>query len=171
MLTTVCVSCGTEFRVTPEQLKLREGRVRCGRCDTVFNALATLTQKAEFVTPVADPFADNAGKIEIISVSTAEALPVARPPEPEPETDEGASWPLICGLVVDETGAPVVGARVTLADLELGARTDRRGRFCIAAPPGDRTLSVVAAGFATNRRVVSLGTENLDVSIALAPAP
>jgi len=92
-------------------------------------------------------------------------------PAAEPEVDTGASWPLLCGQVVDETGAPVVGARVTLADLDLGARTDRRGRFCIAAPPGDRTLSVVAAGFAAHRRVVSLGAENLEVAIALAPAP
>ena len=44
MLTTVCVSCSTAFRVTSEQLKLRDGRVRCGNCDTVFNALITLTE-------------------------------------------------------------------------------------------------------------------------------
>ncbi len=89
----------------------------------------------------------------------------------ETEAIDSASWPLLCGIVLDETGAPVAGARVTLADLDLGARTDRRGRFCVAAPPGDRTLSVVAAGFVTSRRVVSLGTENLEVSIPLTPAP
>ena len=44
MLTTVCVSCSTAFRVTSVQLKLRDGRVRCGNCDTVFNALITLTE-------------------------------------------------------------------------------------------------------------------------------
>ncbi|MCC6348404.1 MAG: carboxypeptidase regulatory-like domain-containing protein [Candidatus Eisenbacteria bacterium] len=89
----------------------------------------------------------------------------------ETEATDSASWPLLCGIVLDETGAPVAGARVTLADLDLGARTDRRGRFCVAAPPGDRTLSVVATGFVTSRRVVSLGTENLEVSIPLTPAP
>lgn len=47
MLTTVCASCGTEFRVTPDQLKIRDGRVRCGHCDSVFNALSTLTQRGD----------------------------------------------------------------------------------------------------------------------------
>lgn len=89
----------------------------------------------------------------------------------EPEVDANASWPLLCGAVVDESGNPVAGARIALADLDLGTRTDRRGRFCMAAPPGDRTLSVVAAGFATHRRIVSLGADGLDLSIALAPAP
>jgi hypothetical protein len=81
--------------------------------------------------------------------------------------DDGASWPLLCGVVVDDTGSPVAGARVALADLDLGARTDRRGHFCVAAPPGDRTLSVVASGFATHRRIVSLGAEGLELSITL----
>ena len=89
----------------------------------------------------------------------------------EPEMDTGASWPLLCGVVLDDTGAPVAGARVSLADLDLSARTDRRGRFCVAAPPGDRTLSVVAQGFATHRRIVSLGAAGLDVSITLPAAP
>lgn len=108
---------------------------------------------------------------EPIHRTTPPAPAPAAPQTAEPEVDEGASWPLLCGIVLDETGAPVAGARIALADLDLGARTDRRGRFCIAAPPGDRTLSVVAAGFATHRRVVSLGTENLEVSIPLTPAP
>lgn len=89
----------------------------------------------------------------------------------EPAFDEGASWPLLCGVVLDDTGAPVAGARVALADLDLSARTDRRGRFCVAAPPGDRTLSVVAQGFATHRRIVSLGASGLDVSITLPATP
>jgi predicted Zn finger-like uncharacterized protein len=36
---TRCPSCQTLFRVTPEQLRARAGRVRCGQCRTVFNAL------------------------------------------------------------------------------------------------------------------------------------
>jgi outer membrane biosynthesis protein TonB len=96
--------------------------------------------------------------------------PVASKPA-EPAFDEGASWPLLCGVVLDDTGSPVAGARVALADLDLSARTDRRGRFCVAAPPGDRTLSVVAQGFATHRRIVSLGAAGLDISITLPATP
>lgn len=34
-----CPACETLFRVTPEQLEARGGRVRCGQCAHVFNAL------------------------------------------------------------------------------------------------------------------------------------
>ena len=40
---TRCPTCGTAFRVTEQQLGAREGQVRCGRCDTLFDAIATLT--------------------------------------------------------------------------------------------------------------------------------
>ena len=40
---TRCPNCGTAFRVTEQQLGAREGRVRCGRCDTQFDANATLS--------------------------------------------------------------------------------------------------------------------------------
>jgi hypothetical protein len=73
--------------------------------------------------------------------------------------------------VVDDAGTPIVGARVSLADLDLAARTDRRGRFCLAAPPGERTLSVVAAGFVPYRQVVSLAAESLELSFTLQTAP
>ncbi|HRC60588.1 MAG TPA: zinc-ribbon domain-containing protein, partial [Candidatus Propionivibrio aalborgensis] len=36
---TRCPVCQTTFRVTPEQLKVRAGNVRCGQCHAVFNAL------------------------------------------------------------------------------------------------------------------------------------
>lgn len=42
MLTTNCPSCSTAFRVTPEQLKARACKVRCGHCQAVFNALESL---------------------------------------------------------------------------------------------------------------------------------
>ena len=41
-MATRCTSCGTIFRVVQDQLKVSEGWVRCGRCDSVFNALEAL---------------------------------------------------------------------------------------------------------------------------------
>jgi predicted Zn finger-like uncharacterized protein len=41
-LATRCTACGTIFRVVQDQLKVSEGWVRCGRCDTVFNAVEAL---------------------------------------------------------------------------------------------------------------------------------
>lgn len=95
----------------------------------------------------------------------------AAPPSASASVDTEADWPLLCGEVLDDRGQPVAGARVLLADLDLGARTDRRGRFCIAAPTGDRTLSVNAQGFATLRQLVSLGRQGGELSLRLKPGP
>lgn len=43
---TRCPDCQTVFRVTPEQLKARAGKVRCGECHSVFNALDSLIDAA-----------------------------------------------------------------------------------------------------------------------------
>ena len=41
-MATRCPSCGTAFRVADSQLRARAGQVRCGRCGTLFDALAAL---------------------------------------------------------------------------------------------------------------------------------
>ncbi len=38
LMHTRCPTCSTVFRVTSEQLRLKAGKVRCGHCQTVFNA-------------------------------------------------------------------------------------------------------------------------------------
>ena len=42
-LATTCPQCKTSFKVVPDQLKLRRGLVRCGRCQHVFSGIDTLT--------------------------------------------------------------------------------------------------------------------------------
>jgi predicted Zn finger-like uncharacterized protein len=44
MTLTRCPTCATTFRVTAEQLKTHNGTVRCGHCQTVFNAFDDLTE-------------------------------------------------------------------------------------------------------------------------------
>ena len=39
-----CPECSVSFRVTAEQLRLAQGAVRCGNCETVFNAVTTLSK-------------------------------------------------------------------------------------------------------------------------------
>jgi predicted Zn finger-like uncharacterized protein len=41
-LTTRCPNCGTAFRVQPVQLSARGGKVRCGKCSSVFDGVAAL---------------------------------------------------------------------------------------------------------------------------------
>ena len=52
---TCCPSCLTTFRVTPDQLKARAGNVRCGQCDTVFNALDSLLDETNRPADSAPP--------------------------------------------------------------------------------------------------------------------
>ncbi|MFZ4537338.1 DUF3426 domain-containing protein [Propionivibrio sp.] len=47
---TRCPACETTFRVTPEQLKARAGKVRCGQCQSVFNALDSLLDETNSAT-------------------------------------------------------------------------------------------------------------------------
>ncbi|KKW69143.1 hypothetical protein AAV94_01790 [Lampropedia cohaerens] len=39
---TRCPTCATKFKVTPEQLRVSEGWVRCGRCNSIFDAQSHL---------------------------------------------------------------------------------------------------------------------------------
>jgi len=41
-LVTACPSCGVLFKVAPDQLLISEGWVRCGKCQTVFDAALSL---------------------------------------------------------------------------------------------------------------------------------
>lgn len=45
-LTTRCQACGTAFRVQPAQLSARGGKVRCGKCGSVFDGVAALVAEA-----------------------------------------------------------------------------------------------------------------------------
>ena len=47
---TRCPACSTVFRVTSEQLRLKAGKVRCGHCQTLFNAFDQLVVE----TPTAE---------------------------------------------------------------------------------------------------------------------
>lgn len=86
---TRCPHCDTAFRVTPEQLKARQGRVRCGRCQAVFNALEALEEEAAAVPQPAEAAE---------GVEAPEALPdtidltgdMAPPAEPEADAPDEA---------------------------------------------------------------------------------
>lgn len=47
MLLTTCPNCSAQFKVQPEQLNVRQGRVMCGRCRNVFNAFQSLTRVSD----------------------------------------------------------------------------------------------------------------------------
>ena len=77
VLTTHCPTCSTAFRVTPDQLKARAGKVRCGHCDSVFNALESL---------------EDLSRAQMEAESAAPEPPPAEPPQTpiEAETEPPA---------------------------------------------------------------------------------
>jgi predicted Zn finger-like uncharacterized protein len=81
---TRCPRCETTFRVTPEQLKARQGKVRCGECQEVFNALDTLI---EAPVPLAMP-AESAAPIVQESAPIDAAIMAAPAEEAAPEFAE-----------------------------------------------------------------------------------
>lgn len=76
---TRCPHCQTAFRVTSEQLKARLGRVRCGECREVFDALDSLADEKQPVMP-----ADHA-PADILPADTADIMPLP--------VDESAALP------------------------------------------------------------------------------
>ncbi len=85
MILTRCPNCAKSFRVTPEQLKLRSGRVRCGHCRSAFDALASLV---DLTSASAGPHPAGATEITPHGVQQLEAEQgsIGRP---SPETSVG----------------------------------------------------------------------------------
>ena len=57
-MVTQCPQCTTAFNVTPEQLFVRDGRVRCGNCHEVFDGLVNLTSLEALQAGVPPPLAE-----------------------------------------------------------------------------------------------------------------
>ncbi len=85
---TRCPECLTTFRVSPEQLKARAGKVRCGQCQQVFNALDSMVDETH--TGVQPAPRREVGSFTPAPAATeyrasyADHLP---PPEPAPEAE------------------------------------------------------------------------------------
>ena len=77
---TKCPACGTLFRVTPEQLQVHQGQVRCGRCMTVFDGLVALTALPEPVPEAAVRGGSDVGGFKLEPVEPAKATAAPQPP-------------------------------------------------------------------------------------------
>lgn len=81
-LATRCPSCGTAFRVQAAQLALRSGRVRCGKCSTVFDGVAALNEPA-----APDESAEKEPSPQLALFEPSEPLPIPDMGEPASEAD------------------------------------------------------------------------------------
>jgi len=79
---TTCNHCHTSFKITAEQLKIAAGKVRCGHCNTVFDALLSLSDNF-----VDDNFSDTAKSplLETQSAPQSMLLSVAGKAEEKPK--------------------------------------------------------------------------------------
>lgn len=69
----------------------------------------------------------------------------------------------IAGVVLDNTGAPVIGANVLVKGTTIGTITDMDGRFSLEAP-ADAVLQISYIGFLTQE--ITVGNKN-EISISL----
>jgi predicted Zn finger-like uncharacterized protein len=76
MLFTRCPECDTTFRITNEALEKAHGRVRCGRCSSIFNAHAELREAPHDEPPVTAE--QDAGEAAERNESSAAAAGTAR---------------------------------------------------------------------------------------------
>ena len=131
-MVTSCPGCATTFRVTPQQLQTRHGKVRCGRCATVFDAfksLATLPDQTP-LEPVAGKPAESAeAPLPDLNFATADPpppeAPVAAPAEAVPAELVLAPAP---GPAVEREPASVIDTPLTPLP-----RRPRRGIWATAS--------------------------------------
>ncbi|MCW8932914.1 MAG: zinc-ribbon domain-containing protein, partial [Gammaproteobacteria bacterium] len=83
---THCPNCDTHFEISQEYLDIANGKVRCGKCDHIFNALDNLYEKkteasdsapTEQLSQLQNNLSDN---INQLSTSPEEAETIETPP-------------------------------------------------------------------------------------------
>jgi predicted Zn finger-like uncharacterized protein len=98
-LITRCPTCGTAFRVQPAQLVARSGRVRCGKCSAVFDAVsclvgeqgAPLTVEPSPQLGLFDPSRRSAAADTTLNLDLSTAAPAASRPPPATARPPAAS--------------------------------------------------------------------------------
>jgi predicted Zn finger-like uncharacterized protein len=125
MLVTRCPVCTTAFRVQRTQLAARGGRVRCGKCGTVFDGIAGLVEDA------ARPTLSLESAPPVPALEPGQASAAAEKPEPlpaflaekAPSVRSTLAWgtaALLAGLVL--AGQLVYRYRTEIALIVPGAR-------------------------------------------------
>jgi predicted Zn finger-like uncharacterized protein len=121
---TRCPHCQTAFRVTTEQLKVRQGKVRCGSCQGVFDALDSLADEAPLViagmpamvelppeeVPVEPPEVEEITEPDVLPEPVVELEPEAPPIPSEP--DEAPAAPAEAAAAPEEEAMPEAWAGV-----------------------------------------------------------
>lgn len=177
-MVTSCPACTTTFRITPEQLKKREGKVRCGKCSGVFDAfksLATLPDQGLVAEGAADTVEPS-----------AHAGPTREATQPQRERDAAGAGAVqgtldIGGVsVAAEAAAPgplqaarqrrrlwglVIGVLAVLLALQVvyAMRDQIAGTWPAARPMLDRICKPLGCTVSFPRRTDQLAIESSDL--------
>jgi predicted Zn finger-like uncharacterized protein len=94
-MSTTCPNCRLQLAVTPTDLRVGQGYVRCGRCERVFNALVSLTEDAEGESPPPVVAAGTGGSLALADASQQDEpgpqhgpRPQDKPAPPDPPAPE-----------------------------------------------------------------------------------
>ncbi|ANN79565.1 DUF3426 domain-containing protein [Bordetella flabilis] len=98
-MTTRCPHCGTAFKVVADQLRVRNGLVRCGVCSRVFDGYAAVVDGSAppalarplAVRPDAPEYQGAASPVLSVQAPTPE--PYTPPPSPQPHTPHASAQP------------------------------------------------------------------------------
>ena len=112
-MTTRCPQCGTAFKVVPDQLRVRNGLVRCGACETVFDGRACLVAQIPQSAPA----------------ETAFQPPPAAPPPVAPPAASPVPPPQAVPRAGAAGAAPTVNAPSAQPDIPPGTQRSRDGGF------------------------------------------
>ena len=96
---TVCPKCALTLVVTAADLRIAQGYVRCGRCSSVFNALARLSERQSPDTPGAPPEETVAAAVPARETPAANPNPAAAAAPATLTTVSGTG-----GLIVQSSG-------------------------------------------------------------------
>ena len=85
MMITRCPECATAFRITSEQIQVRQGRVRCGHCGEIFDAMATMESDEESDFPQRDDDRPASDEAQAASTNASEGGESSGPRQEETE--------------------------------------------------------------------------------------
>ncbi len=134
---TSCPECRTAFRVSQEQLGLRRGLVRCGKCNAVFNAYDTLLP--ELAEP---PLAPPEAMPDALSDVSSEAAVL---PELSQYGWDDEITPIPPDMVESSMAAEVVS-------VGTGKNTETLADF-VSAPPAETSESILLSELPNRRHV------------------
>lgn len=140
-LITRCPACRTMFRVVPDQLRISNGWVRCGKCEEIFDAALQMQEVPASEVPAAD-------SPDTVPYMPEPATAGAAQPRPKKGGRKKAAGTRVAGSVGDGAPEDAVRARVAVADTAGQAEQGQPSEFRARADDASAALSARSASTA-----------------------